>query len=291
MGPFEYFEPATVEEAVSLLKKYGEGAKILAGGTDLVVMMREREIKPRYVINLGRIAGLNYVHLDGDKGLRIGALTTIAGLERAPELKSSYRIISQAAAQLATIAIRNMATIGGNLCNAAPSADMAPPLLALKGAVKLTGTAGERIVPLEEFFIGPGVTTLKPNELMIEIQVPAVPAHTGGMYLKHGVKGAAGLAVVGVAAVVTLDIRDSVFEEVDIALGAVAPTPIRAKRAEALLKGQKISDGLIEEAARVTSDESSPIDDVRGSAEYRREMVRVRTWEAIRGALKLAKSV
>jgi len=159
MGPFEYFEPETIKEALSLLGKYQEKARILAGGTDLVVMMREREIRPRYVINLGRIPGLSYINLNG-KGLRIGALTTIAELEHSPVLKQNYRIIHQAASQLAIIAIRNMATIGGNLCNAAPSADMAPPLLALKASVKLAGTNGERIIPLEEFFTGPGITTL-----------------------------------------------------------------------------------------------------------------------------------
>ncbi|MCK4721855.1 MAG: FAD binding domain-containing protein, partial [Dehalococcoidia bacterium] len=161
MGPFEYFEPVTVEEALSLLEKYGEKAKVLAGGTDLVVVMREREIRPQYVINIGRIAGLSYINLDGGSGPKIGALTTISEIEHSPVLGSRYRIISQAASKLANIAIRNMATIGGNLCNAAPSADMAPPLLALKAAVKLAGTAGERVVPLEGFFISPGLTTLK----------------------------------------------------------------------------------------------------------------------------------
>ena len=289
MGPFEYFEPETVKEALSLLGKYQGKARILAGGTDLVVMMREREIRPQYIINLGRIPGLSYINLNG-KGLRIGALTTIAELEHSPVLKQNYRIIHQAASQLAIIAIRNMATIGGNLCNAAPSADMAPPLLALKASVKLAGTNGERIIPLEEFFTGPGITTLKSGELMVEIQAPPLPEHTAGVYLKHGVKEAAGLAVVGVAVIVTLGIKNNVFGDVSIALGAVAPTPIRVKSAEDILKGQKIDDKLIEQAAQVASNSSSPIDDVRTSAEYRREMVNIRIRQAIKQALELAKS-
>ncbi len=290
MGPFEYFEPKTVDEALSLLKRYGEKAKVVAGGTDLVVLMRERKIKPQYVINLGGITGLSCINLDGEGGLKIGALTTISEIERSPGLKEGCPIISQAAAQLATIAIRNMATIGGNLANAAPSADMIPPLLALKAVVKLASLDGERVVPVEQFFTGWGETILKPDELLLEIQVPPELPHTGGVYLKHGVKGAQGLAVVGVATVVTLDLNNNTFKDVSLALGAVAPIPIRAKRAEILLKGQKISNSLIEEAAKLAQDCSSPIDDVRGSAEYRREMVGVRTRDAIGEAVELARA-
>ena len=290
MGPFEYFEPKTVDEALSLLKRHGEKAKVLAGGTDLVVLMRERQIRPQYVINLGRITGLSYINSDGEGGLKIGALTTINDIERSSEFKGGYQIISQAAAQLATIAIRNMATIGGNLANATPSADMAPPLFALKARLKLVNSVGERIISVEQFFTGPGETILKPDELLLEIQIPPEPPHTGGVYLKHGAKGAQGLAVVGVATVVTLDLSDDTFKDVSLALGAVAPTPIRAKQAEILLRGQKIGDTLIEEAAKLAQDCSSPIDDVRGSAEYRREMVRVRTRDAIGEAVELARA-
>jgi len=289
MGPFEYFQPKTVEEALSLLKRYEGKARVLAGGTDLVVLMRERKIRPEYVIDLGGISALSYIGSDGEKGLKIGALATIRDIERSPELNKNYSILSQAASKLAFLAIRNRATIGGNLSNAAPSADMAPPLLALGAALKLASLDGERVVPAEEFFAGPGRTALRADELLLEVQIPVQPPHTGGVYLKHGVKGAQGLAVVGVAAVVTLDPGAGTFEEVGLALGAVAPTPIRVKRAEILLKGQKISDTLIDDAARLAQDCSSPIDDVRGSAFYRREIIGVRSREAIREAIKLAR--
>ena len=288
MGPFQYFKPETLEEALLLLKNYGARAKVLAGGTDLVVMMRERKLRPEYVVDLQAL-GLNYISLDGE-GLKVGALTTIREIERSPKLKQSYPILPQAASQLAFLAIRNMATIGGNLCNAAPSADMAPPLLALGTKLKLAHLGGERVVPIEEFFTGPGKTALEASELLLELQIPTLPPYSGGVYLKHGVKGAQGLAVVGVAAVITLEPDGEKFKDVRLALGAVAPTPVRARRAEILLQGQKIDSRLIEDAASLASDCSSPIDDIRGSAQYRREMVKVKTRQAIGEAIELAKA-
>lgn len=291
MGPFEYFEPLTVEEAVSLLGKYRNKAKALAGGTDLAVMMREKTIRPRYVISLGGIADLDYIHFDGEKGLRIGALTTIRSIEQSPQLQPKYRLICQAASQSSSIAVRNVATVGGNLCNAAPSAAMAPALIALSATTKLVSTAKERIVPLENFFTGSGTTVLKTDELMTEIQVPTPPTHTAGVYLKYSQRGGEDLALIGVAAVLTLDPRNEACIDAKVVLGAVAHTPMRARRAEEVLKGKKIGKELVEKAAQTASDESSPIDDIRGSAEYRREMVKVFARDAIRQAAGLARSV
>ncbi len=287
---FEYFEPLTVEEVVSLLSKYGDRAKALAGGTDLVVRMKERTLMPQYVVNIGRIADLNYIRFNDDRGLRVGTLTTIREMEQSRLLQPRYSIISQAAGQLADIAVRNVATVGGNLCNAAPSADMAPALVALSAAIKLVSTTGERVVPLENFFTGPGTTVLKPDELLVEIQVPTPPAHTAGVYLKHSIRGVADLAIVGVAVVLTLDSGNGVCTDAKVVLGAVAPTPMRARKAEAILKGKKLDRELIEKAAQTASDESSPIDDVRSSAEYRREIVKVLAGDAIRQATELTKS-
>ena len=179
--PFEYFEPLTIEEAVSLLAKYGDKAKVLAGGTDVVVRMKERTIMPQYVVSIGRLANLSYIRFDDEKGPRLGALTTIREIEQSPLLQPRYDIISQAAGQLADVTVRNVATIGGNLCNAAPSADMAPPLMALSAEIKLISSAGERIVPLENFFTGPYRTVVKTDELVVEIQIPALPVHTAGV--------------------------------------------------------------------------------------------------------------
>jgi len=290
MGPFEYFEPLSIEETVSLLKKYGDKAKVLAGGTDLVPQMKEKTIRPEFVISIGRIANLDYIRLDGEKGLKIGALTTIRSIEQSPQLQPKYGLICQSASQTASIAVRNVATVGGNLCNASPSADIATALMALSAKTKLVSPAGERIVPLEDFILGPGATALKTDELLTEIQIPSPPAHTAGVYIKYTTRGGEELALIGVAALLTLSAGDGTCTEAKLALGAVAPTPIRARRAEEMLKGKKIDKELIEKAARTASEESSPIDDIRGSAEYRREMLKIFTRDAIRQAAELAKS-
>lgn len=290
MGPFEYLEPLSIEEAVSLLKKYGNKARVLAGGTDLVPLMKEKTVRPECVISIGRIAGLDYIRFDGEKGLRIGALTTLRSIEQSPQLQPKYGLICQAASQMASIAVRNVATVGGNLCNASPSADIAPSLLTLSATTKLVSTAGERIVPLEDFFIGPGATALKTDELLTEVQIPSPPAHTAGVYIKYTTRGGEELALIGVAVLLTLGEGDGTCTDAKVALGAVAPTPIRARGAEGVLKGKKIEQGLIEKAAQTASDESSPIDDIRGSAEYRREMIKIFARDAIRQAAELAKS-
>lgn len=290
MGPFEYLEPLSIEEAVSLLKKYGNKARVLAGGTDLVPLMKEKTVRPECVISIGRIAGLDYIRFDGEKGLRIGALTTLRSIEQSPQLQPKYGLICQAASQMASIAVRNVATVGGNLCNASPSADIAPALLTLSATTKLVSTAGERIVPLEDFFIGPGATALKTDELLTEVQIPSPPAHTAGVYIKYTTRGGEELALIGVAVLLTLGGGDGICTDAKVALGAVAPTPIRARGAEGVLKGKKIEQGLIEKAAQTASDESSPIDDIRGSAEYRREMIKIFARDAIRQAAELAKS-
>lgn len=281
--PFDYLEPRTIEEAVSLLSRYGGEAKVIAGGTDLTNLIRTKTIRPKYVVDIERIPGLDYMRYDDDGTLSIGALTSIRSLETSAELKKRHPVISQAAGQLGSVAIRNVATIGGNLCHASPAADTAPSLIGLRAKVKIAGPAGERAVPLEGFFIGPGQTVLKRGEIVVEIQVPPVPAHTKGVYLKHATRGSADLAILGVAVIATLDgVR---CRNVRIVLGAVAPTPMRARNAEKLLEGKALDDALIENVARIASDETRPITDVRSSADYRREMVKIFTRYAIEAAL------
>ena len=186
MIKFEYMAPRSLEEAISLLARYGDKAKMCAGGTDLVVKMRQRAVKPSYVVNIGSLPGLDYIRYDNTRGLRIGALTTIRSIEKLPELRErGYGILCQAASQIASIPVRNVATVGGNLCNAAPSADMAPSLIALSGTARIVGPSGERFIPLEAFFTGPGTTVLNAGELLTEIQIPLLPPHTGGAYFKH----------------------------------------------------------------------------------------------------------
>ena len=279
---FTYLEPGTIEEAISLLTKYGRKAKVIAGGTDLLVQIRDKVIKPEYLVDIEHIPGLDYIKYDEKQGVSIGALTTIRTLERSNELQRIYPVISQAARQMASMAIRNVGTVGGNLCNAAPSADTAPSLIGLEAKAKLIGPDGERMIALEDFFTGPGQTVLKTGELLVEVQVPPMPTCSKGVYLKHSIRGSIDLAIVGVAAILTMD--DGQCQDAKIVLGAVAPIPMRAAEAEKVLRGEKIGDALIEEASQAAWNQCRPITDVRASAEYRREMVRV----FIRRALKEA---
>jgi len=276
---FNYLEPTTINEAISLLSQYNGKAKLIAGGTDLLVQIRNKSIAPEYVIDIGYITGLDYIEHNATQGLSIGALTTIRALEQSDMLQKKYPVIADAAGKLGSAAIRNVATIGGNLCNAAPSADTAPPLIGLSAQAKIAGPDGERIVPLEDFFTGPGSSALKTGELLTEIQVPVPPPGTKGKYLKHG-RSPVDLAVVGVAAIMILDAGET-CRDIKIVLGAVAPTPIRAKKAEETLRGKKVEPSLIEKAAQVASEEAQPITDVRASASYRTEMVRVFTRRAL----------
>ncbi len=279
---FEYIKPKTIKEAISLLSRYNGQSKVIAGGTDLVVQMRDRLIRPGNVIDITGIEELSYIDINDEKGLLIGALTPIRDLEKSAELKRSYPIISQAASQLGSVAIRTMGTIGGNLCNASPSAETAPALIVLSAKARIVGPSGERVVPLEDFFVGPGSTALEAGELLVEIQVPAPLPHTGGIYLKHAIRGSIDLAIVGVAVALTLETKSKVCQDMKIALGAVAPTPIRARKAEKILIGNTINDDLIRRCAQAAADEARPISDARASAEYRKEMVKVFTRRSIR---------
>lgn len=290
MGPFEYLEPNTLEEALSLLRKYTDRAKVYAGGTDLVVQMRRRVLSPRFVMSIAGIRELDYLRFEDGKGLGIGCLTTIRAIEQSHELRKRYAMLPEVARQFGSIAIRNVATIGGNLCNALPSADMAPMLIGLSAKVKLISVDGKRILNLENFFIGPGKTVLQADELMVEVQVPVPPPRTAGVYQKYTTRGGEELAVVGVAAVVTLDSRRESCDDVRIVIGTVVPSPRRAEEAEVILRGKEIDGELIEKAARIASDQAQPRDSIRGSADYRREMVRMYTRDALRQAFQRAQS-
>lgn len=277
MKRFAYFEPATLAEAAALLSG---GAQALAGGTDLLVELKEQLRSAERVVNIKKIRGLGGLSYDARAGLRIGALATAREVEISPIVLEKYPSLAQAARELGSIQVRNRATIVGNLCRASPSADTAPPLIADGAVAKIHGLEGERTVALEEFFTGPGKTVLAAGELVTEIVVPPPAPGTGKVYLKHGRRKAMELATVGVAVTLNSDIR--------IVLGAVAPTPIRARDAEALLRGKDLDDALIEQAAEAAMREARPISNVRASAEYRREMVKVLTRRALAQALRAA---
>lgn len=275
--------PKTLAEALSLLKKHKGEARTFAGGTDLLNKMKRREVVPKLLIDLKRIPDLKLIKYDKVIGLRIGAATTLAEILESRTARKHCPILVEAVSQMASPQIRNTGTIGGNLCNAVPSADTAPPLIAAGAHLKLVGLNKKvRTVSAEDFFKGPNKTVLGPIELLSEIQIPPASSHSSGTYLKHTLRREMDLAIVGVATHLTVDSRKDACRDVKIVLGAVAPVPMRAKKAEDALRGKTLSDELIEKAAEIASKESRPIDDIRGSAEYRKEMVRVLTKRALK---------
>ncbi len=281
---FDYLEAETLEKACSLLSQHKNRAKLIAGGTDLLVAARRRKIDLNTVINIKNILELNKIHNDGD-GLRIGALATLSEIGGSPLIIDRIPVIAESADLIGSQQIRNVGTIGGNLCNAAPSADMAPALIGLRARVKLKGIQGERIMALEDFLIGPGETALNDDEMLIEIHVPSQSTNTRAVYLKKSPRRATGIAIVGVAVVITLDSSNDSVVEARIVLGAVAPKAMRARRAEDIMKGTTITEAMIEKAAQEAAEEAKPISDVRASAGYRKEMVRVLTRRAIMQAI------
>jgi carbon-monoxide dehydrogenase medium subunit len=271
---FEYFEPQTLEEASRLLGRHAGSASVLAGGTDLLVEIKEHLRRAAQVINIKRIPGMDALSFDPKSGLRIGALVTARAVETSAFVIQHYASLMQACRELGSIQVRNRATIVGNICRASPSADTIPPLIADGAQLRIFG-ASERTVPLEQFFTGPGKTVLKPDEIVTEILVPAPAPRTGKVYIKHGRRKAMELATVGVAV-------SHSPNETRIVLGAVAATPIRARVAEKIYQETK----SVEKAADAAMNESRPITNVRASAEYRREMVRVLTKRALERAAK-----
>jgi carbon-monoxide dehydrogenase medium subunit len=284
----DYFEPKTVGEAVSLLAKYGAEAKVIAGGTDMLVDMKYKE-EPGCLVNIKKIPGLVTIQENGGN-LRIGALTTIRDLETNALVREKLPVLWESSHQFASLQIRNTATIGGNICRASPSGETLAPLLVLEAKGKCAFTDGEKIQPFTSFFEGPGKSFLGAKGLLTEIDVPYPAAGSKSVYLKHAVRGAMDIAMVGVAVLLTPDGAKNNVQDVRIGLGAVAPTPIRAAKAEALLRGKPLSAALIKEAAAMTAAESSPISDQRSSAENRRWIVEAltrrglqQTWKAATG--------
>jgi carbon-monoxide dehydrogenase medium subunit len=286
MSVSNYFTPGSIKEAVGLLSQYGEKAKVISGGTDLHMQMKHRELSPEILISISGIPELNYIRYEESGGLRVGVSTSLAEIAGSPLVRSRFRLFADAAGMLGNPTIRNQATLGGNLCNAAPSADTAPPLLVMGARVKTIGKDGEKVIPVADFFKGPGMTALARGHLLTEIQIPNLPSGSGGAYLKEKRREGADLAVVGVAALVVL--KGGLISDIRIALGAVAPTPIRAGIAEEILKGNKLNDALLDKAGQAALETAAPIDDVRSSAEYRKKLVAVLTRRAVTEAVHRA---
>jgi len=280
---FEYVSPQSVQEACALLVQYGDSARVLAGGSDLLVKMKDGLMKPAYLVSLKNLDSLKAIRYETGTGVIIGARATHNEVMNNRLLQEKYRSVCEAAHSMAADQIRNIGTVGGNLVNAVPSADLPPILIALDARARIVGSSRERTIALEDFFLGPGKTVLEKGEILAEIIIPDQPT-TGSNYIKFGLRRAGALAVAGVASSVT--VSDGTCRDVRVVLGAVAPTPMRARQAENVLRGKKISQELIDEAGRIAAAESKPISDIRGSIEYRRNLVNVLTRRSLKAAIE-----
>jgi len=281
---FEYYRPSSVKEAVDLLSRLGPEARVIAGGTDLIVKMRGGLIKPKCIVDITRLDEIKFIRDEGEV-IRVGAGTLLSDIEESEIIGEGVPVLREAVKKMASWHVKNMATIGGNLCNASPAADTAPPLIVHEARLKIRGPGGEREVPVEEFFTGPGETVLMPGELLTEIIVPKARPGEGASFQKLMVREGA-LAIVSAAALVKLD--GGTVSKVRVALGAVAPTPVRAKHVESALQGREPTPEVLREASKEVLQDISPITDVRGSREYRLEMSVVMTRRALEEAIARA---
>ena len=288
---FDYFEPATLEEAGELLRE-GKGArKPLAGGTDIVIQLRRRAVRAQGLVNLKRIPELWGWAREPGEGLRLGACTPMRDLETAAAVGERFPSITEALRVVGSLQLRNIASVGGNLCNASPSADTAPPLVALAATASVrTPESGRETVPVESFFEGPGASVLGTDGLLLAVEVPEPAARTGDAFERFTPRSAMDIAIASAAAVVTLDAAGERVAAARVALGAVAPTPVRALRAEEFVQGKELTPEVLKRAGRSAMDECQPIDDIRGSAAYRRELVGILVKRVLRQAMERARA-
>jgi len=286
MRRFDLVLPQSLDDCLKILAQRGDQAKLVAGGTDLLPQMKNGVTRPKVVVDLSGIERVRQIHTGNGQGLRIGAAVTAREIELSPGIRGPYQAIAESGALVGSIQVRNLATVGGNICNAAPSADMAPPLVALEAQAVIAGPKGERRVPLADFFTGVRKTVLAPDEVLVEFVVPAPGAHSGGQYLRHTPRRELDIAVVGVASQLTM--ANGTCAQARIVLASVAPTPVRATAAERALEGQAITPALIERAATLAVEAANPINDQRGSVEFRKHLVRVLTRRTLITALERA---
>jgi CO/xanthine dehydrogenase FAD-binding subunit len=279
---FEYFAPKTLDAALGLLMEQGEGARVMAGGTDVMVKMTHGLLKPKAIISLYEIEGMNVIRFDAKKGLTIGATARLAEVASHPDVLAHYPALSEAILTMANCEVRNMGTVAGNLCNAAPSADTAPPLITMGAEVALASVNGERRLSLDQFFKGPGLTAIERGEVVTSIHVPPPPPKSGASYKRISARCGVDIAAVGVG--VTAFFNGESCKQARIVLGAVAPVPMRATKTEEFMQGRAWTPELIEQGGEQAAEEAKPISDVRASAEWRKAMVEVLTRRALEEA-------
>jgi len=279
MRPFEYLIPDNVDEAIAMQLEYGDRSRFIAGGTELVVMMKSGKLELDYIIELSRLKALHFLR-QVDGGLSIGPLSTHAEIERSPLLQGSWLALAEASASLREPQVKNLGTIGGNIAVGVPSADTAPPLLVFDAVLTLRGPKGERALPISEFFVAPYRTALEPGEMVVEIRVPGPGAQFGSAFCKVGRHHNLGLTVVSVAA--SLKLEAGVITQARVAMGVAAPTPRRVEEAESLLLGEKPNPEAFKEVGRLVSQAAAPrAGSIRGSPEYKREVLPALTERAL----------
>jgi len=284
-GAFEYHAPSTIGEATALLARLGDDAKVLSGGQSLIPMMKLRLATPKHLVDINGLPGLAYVREDGG-ALRIGGLTREADLEESDVVQRRYPLLADTCRAIADPLVRNMATIGGNLAHGDPANDHPATMLALGAEVVAVGSGGERKIPIGSFFTGPFSTALKPDEIVVEVRVPAPKPGSGGAYVKMERK-VGDFATAAVAVQITLG-AGGVCEQAGIGLTNVGSVPIKATKAEAALVGKRPDDTAIKQAAQLAAEAAQPQEDLRGSVEYKKDLVRVLTGRALRKAIERA---
>jgi carbon-monoxide dehydrogenase medium subunit len=287
MNPFDFRQPDTVEEALTLLHDRGEDARVMAGGTALVIMLKQRLVMPDCLISLQKLRGLDQINVTNGN-IQLGALTTHRAVESSPAVRTRIPALAETYAHVATIRIRNVATVGGALAHADPNQDPPVMLMALDAQVRLTSTAGSRQVAVGEFFTDYYETVRQPDELVTEVVVPLLKPHSGSVYLKFLPRTADDYATVGVAATVTIDPATGACQECRIAMGCVASTPVRALEAEAVVRGHRLTPELAREAGSLAQQVTDPVSDGRGSSEYKRAMAGVFVRRALEQAWQRA---
>jgi len=289
LSDFAYFEPTALPEAVEILAEKRGEALPLAGGTDLLPRMKRGTVHPSALVNLKRIKGLTRIEGGNGKGVSLGALATISAIEGSDLIRSGYSVLAEAAGVLGSASIRNLATLGGNVGRASPASDMVPALMVLGALATVEGPSGKREIGMSDLFSGPGATTLSPGEVITTFHLPALPAMCGAAYMKLGRTLGVDVALVGAAALLILDGKGGEAKEARVALASVAPVTLRSGKAEEALRSGPLTEERLAEAARAAAEDCSPISDIRASASYRKEMVRVLTFRALEKALELAK--
>ncbi|MGB8414474.1 MAG: xanthine dehydrogenase family protein subunit M [Candidatus Binatus sp.] len=287
MHAIDYEAPTTLEQAVSILKAHGENARPFCGGTDIIVQLRAGVRRTEHLVDVKKIKELQTLFFDAKHGLRLGAAVSCIEISESDVMRRYYPGLTEAAHLIGSLQIQNRASVGGNLCNGSPAADTTPALIALGARARVVGPNGEREVPVEAFVVSPGRTVLKPGELLVELLVPAPAPHSSDAYLRFIPRNEMDIAVVGVGASLTLD-GDKV-KAARIALGAVGPTPILAAKAADAIIGKKLDDAALEAAGHAASDACSPIDDMRGTAEFRLHIAAVLTRRVLSIAAERAK--